>query len=94
MSHWADRRYNQLKSVCRDLGKESLDSFETNGELVEAIRLKRSLESLERVTHRIIVVGEVSAGKSCFVNALLGHDWLPLDVRQCTSAVVLFFTIT
>jgi hypothetical protein len=37
------------------------------------------------------VTGEVSSGKSTFINALLGEEILPASVLQCTSAVVRIF---
>lgn len=35
-----------------------------------------------------LVAGEAKSGKSTFINAYLGTEILPMDVRQCTSAVV------
>lgn len=37
---------------------------------------------------KIIVAGESKSGKSTFINAYLGIELLPMDVQQCTSAVV------
>ena len=37
---------------------------------------------------KIMVAGEAKSGKSTFINAYLGIELLPMDVRQCTSAVV------
>ena len=36
----------------------------------------------------LLVAGEAKSGKSTFINAYLGTEILPMDVRQCTSAVV------
>lgn len=36
----------------------------------------------------LMIAGEAKSGKSTFINAYLGTDILPMDVRQCTSSVV------
>lgn len=36
----------------------------------------------------LMVVGEAKSGKSTFINAYLGTDVLPMDVEQCTSAII------
>ena len=35
-----------------------------------------------------MVVGEAKSGKSTFINAYLGEEILPMDVKQCTSSIV------
>ena len=36
----------------------------------------------------LMVVGEAKSGKSTFINAYLGTDILPMEERQCTSAII------
>lgn len=36
----------------------------------------------------LLIAGEAKSGKSTFINAYLGTEILPMDVLQCTSAVV------
>lgn len=36
----------------------------------------------------LVIAGEAKSGKSTFINAYLGTEILPMDVKQCTSAVV------
>jgi GTPase SAR1 family protein len=36
----------------------------------------------------LIVAGEAKSGKSTFINAFLGAEILPMDVKQCTSALI------
>lgn len=36
----------------------------------------------------LLVAGEAKSGKSTFINAYLGTEILPMDVRQCTSSIV------
>lgn len=54
-----------------------------------------SLEDAEEKVRRIrddhfslMVAGESKSGKSTFINAYLGVEILPMDVKQCTSAIV------
>lgn len=35
-----------------------------------------------------MIVGEAKSGKSTFINAYLGEEILPMDVKQCTSSIV------
>jgi GTPase Era involved in 16S rRNA processing len=36
----------------------------------------------------LLVAGEAKSGKSTFINAFLGAEILPMDIKQCTSAVI------
>jgi len=36
----------------------------------------------------LMVAGESKSGKSTFINAYLGFELLPMDIKQCTSAIV------
>lgn len=54
-----------------------------------------SLKALEAQAKKIkedrfclMIAGEAKSGKSTFINAYLGAEILPMDVRQCTSSVV------
>ncbi|KAG8891902.1 mitofusin, partial [Tulasnella sp. 403] len=55
-------------------------------------RLDRALERLDKLRCRIqdtsskvLVTGDLNAGKSTFVNALLGRDVMPVDQQPCTT---------
>jgi len=50
--------------------------------------LQNRVDALEGGKYIITVAGEVSSGKSTFINALLGEEILPTGVRQLTSAIV------
>ena len=50
--------------------------------------LQNRIESLAKNKFTLAVAGEVKAGKSTFLNALLGQELLPSDVLQATSAVI------
>lgn len=53
--------------------------------------LKKRIESLEKNKFLLAVVGEVKAGKSTLINALIGEEILPNDILQSTSAIVEIF---
>ncbi|MCS7053943.1 MAG: dynamin family protein, partial [Ignavibacterium sp.] len=50
--------------------------------------LESRVNSLKKGKYTLVVAGEVKAGKSTFINALLGVELLPSDVLQTTSAIV------
>ncbi|MBR3102186.1 MAG: dynamin family protein [Lachnospiraceae bacterium] len=62
-----------------------------NGITVKA-KVLNSLAELEKNIRNdqfcLMVVGEAKSGKSTFINAYLGKEILPMDVKQCTSAIV------
>ena len=51
-------------------------------------RIDQKLERLRDRKFTVLVAGEVSAGKSTFINALLGAELLPTGTQQTTSAIV------
>jgi hypothetical protein len=58
-------------------------------------QLKTSLEDAEYKAEniradrfRIMIAGEAKSGKSTFINAYLGLELMPMDVKQCTSSIV------
>jgi ribosome biogenesis GTPase A len=53
--------------------------------------LESRIDSLKKGKFTLAVAGEVKAGKSTFINALLGAEILPSDVLQASSAIVEIF---
>lgn len=53
--------------------------------------LQQRIDSLANSKFTLAVAGEVKAGKSTFLNALLRQELLPTDVLQATSAVIEIF---
>jgi len=53
--------------------------------------LTSRIDSLKNSKFTLVVAGEVKAGKSTFINALLGAEVLPSDVLQASSAIVEIF---
>jgi len=50
--------------------------------------LDKQAENIKNDKFLLMVVGEAKSGKSTFINAYLGEEILPMDVKQCTSAIV------
>ena len=62
------------------------DPTERLAALLSDIRSKAEKVRADRFS--IMVAGESKSGKSTFINAYLGVDLLPMDVKQCTSAIL------
>ena len=63
----------------------------TTNDGVDLNFLQQRLDTLVSGKFLLSVAGEVKAGKSTFINALLGKEILPSDVLQATSAIVEIF---
>lgn len=50
--------------------------------------LKLQAERIREDKFCLMIAGEAKSGKSTFINAYLGTEILPMDVRQCTSSVI------
>ena len=50
--------------------------------------LRDQAENIKEDKFCLLIAGEAKSGKSTFINAYLGTEILPMDVLQCTSAVV------
>ncbi|AIQ39922.1 dynamin family protein [Paenibacillus sp. FSL R5-0912] len=66
---------------------EALDLSDTASESYYKTRAKVIAKQLEEKEFRITVVGEFSAGKSTFLNALIGKDILPHALTETTATV-------
>ncbi len=62
------------------------DPTEHLGTLLSDIRSKAEKVKADRFN--IMIAGESKSGKSTFINAYLGVELLPMDVKQCTSSIV------
>lgn len=51
-------------------------------------KLQNDAENVKNDIFRLMIVGEAKSGKSTFINAYLGKEILPMDVRECTSAII------
>lgn len=83
--------YNKLEGVISKLQEyakkiELPDPVEHLDTLLKDIRSKAGKVKEDRFN--IMIAGESKSGKSTFINAYLGVELLPMDVKQCTSAIV------
>lgn len=62
------------------------DPMENLEALLSDIRSKAKKVKEDRFS--IMIAGESKSGKSTFINAYLGVELLPMDVKQCTSSIV------
>jgi hypothetical protein len=77
---------NTLVSI-NIIDQESRGRINHNNELLHNIRqtLKKLEELNNKPSHRICIVGLEKAGKSTFINALIGSDLLPTASERCTQ---------
>lgn len=74
------------KSTTLSNGKEFIDLTGNVPTLLEGMRSKAKRVKADRFT--IIIAGESKSGKSTFINAYLGVELLPMDIKQCTSSII------
>ena len=84
----ADTNYNSIKALILRAYESILS--EPGEKLVTPCDdlLLRRMESLRRRKLSVAIAGEVKAGKSTFINALIGEELLPAECLECTNAVV------
>ncbi|WP_314023881.1 dynamin family protein [Gemella sanguinis] len=68
--------YDEFKKIFEESGKQISENIET-----QAKKIKDEVFNL-------MILGEAKSGKSTFINAYLGKEVVPMDVRQCTSAII------
>lgn len=68
--------YEEFKRLCEDSGKKVSSNIEE-----QARRIRDEVFNL-------MILGEAKSGKSTFINAYLGQEVVPMDVRQCTSSII------
>ena len=93
---------NQVANVSNDLHKmtvQFVDKVENDEEVSGILpeitfqkieHLENAKELLNRLKDKkfkVLVLGQFSAGKSTFINALLGQELLPVNASPCTAAI-------
>lgn len=68
--------YDSFVKLCELAGKPVNDSISSQAEKIRA------------EIFNLMILGEAKSGKSTFINAYLGREVVPMDVRQCTSAII------
>ena len=81
-------RYKRAKAAVLNLCNRYLSFRGDLEDGVDVAFLKDRVKALKDRRFVLLVAGEVKAGKSTFINALLGERILPTDVLQSSSAVV------
>lgn len=68
--------YENFKKTCEDAGNQVSPNIE-----IQAQKIRDEIFNL-------MILGEAKSGKSTFINAFIGKEVVPMDVRQCTSAII------
>lgn len=68
--------YDQFKKLCEESEKKVSESIESQA------------NKIRDEEFNLMILGEAKSGKSTFINAFLGKEVVPMDVRQCTSAII------
>ncbi|GAA6391748.1 dynamin family protein [Megasphaera sp.] len=83
--------YNKVKDEALEYYKEFLDAFHKMGISEDDTSLqvlKLQAERIQDDRFCLTIAGESKGDKFTFINAYLGAEILPMNIRQCTGAVV------
>ena len=81
------KNYKQNKSDVMALYQQFVTACKQAGKTVEK-NIQTQAEKIQAEVFNLMVLGEAKSGKSTFINAYLGREVVPMDVRQCTSAII------
>ena len=84
-------KYKFHKDNVIDIFNRYKENRGTLNDGVDVKHLETRINTLKKGKYTLAIAGEVKAGKSTFLNALLGAEILPADVLQATSAIVEIF---
>src|SRR3712207_8248040 len=70
------QRYKDYQGYMEEFGLEEEEGLEQE---------KKDIENRRFV---VMIVGEAKSGKSSFIDAYLQTNVLPIDVKQCTNALI------
>lgn len=79
--------YNKRKRIVVDYINRTIDVLSKQGKSESADNLKKLADNVEKGLFSIVLVGEFSAGKSTFLNALMGMRILPSFTSETTATV-------
>ena len=74
---------NQVLALYEEYLKECSDSHKNADESIQ-----EQAKKIKNEIFNLMILGEAKSGKSTFINAYLGKEVVPMDVRQCTSAII------
>jgi energy-coupling factor transporter ATP-binding protein EcfA2 len=80
--------FKERKEEVLRLYTEYLPFKEKYDDNIDRDKLDNKKKNIENGKFILIVAGEAKSGKSTFINAFLGIEILPMDPRQCTSALI------
>ncbi len=96
----SDTIVSVLEDVARLIGERRDGSITLcNGKIIDCPGLNLQLESqrLDKLANeirkgifKVIVLGDINAGKSTLINAMLGHEILPTSVVPATAIITIF----
>lgn len=75
--------YNRFIPLVEEIKQRKSTSYDSSLE-----SLAKQVKNIEQDKFLLMIVGEAKSGKSTFINAYLGKEILPMDVKQCSSAIV------
>ncbi|MFD1955302.1 dynamin family protein [Paenibacillus thailandensis] len=81
------QQFKIRKEQSLKLARETMEDVKLGREALEESGLLESMSKLEEETFRIALVAPFSAGKSTFINGLIGTDLLSMDVRAETATI-------
>ena len=76
-------QYDSVMPLIQEIKGNSATTFDT-----QLTQLQMDVDNIRKDVFRLMIVGEAKSGKSTFINAYLGKEILPMDVKQCSSAIV------
>lgn len=79
--------YKQNKEQVLSLFNDYRNAIEATGKKVDE-SLSEQARKIRDEIFNLMILGEAKSGKSTFINAYLGKEVVPMDVRQCTSAII------
>ena len=79
--------YKQNKKQVLALYDKYVNASETAGKKIDD-SIREQAERIRNEIFNLMILGEAKSGKSTFINAYLGEEVVPMDVRQCTSAII------
>ena len=87
--------YDEQKQKVLELNEKFQEIIEKNDIKKKVSQIQRPINGLDNQIENIkkdkfvlMIAGEAKSGKSTFINAYLGEDILPMDVKQCTSSII------
>lgn len=81
------KNYKENKNDVLQVYKDFVDfNSQFNYSIDQSI--ENQATKIENEIFNLMVIGEAKSGKSTFINAYLGKEVLPMDVRQCTSSII------